>query len=243
MRPNTRDHLQSLCRKYTSKSTWSADFIEGKGEGSIVLLHGPPGVGKTYTAGLSPPSPTERIIVMLIGPECVAEEVQRPLISLTSADIGTEPGPVENQLLYWFELAKAWGAILLLDEADVFLERRSTRDLVRNNLVSIFLRTLEYYQGILFLTTNRVGTFDEAFLSRIDVSVGFKALDQESRISLWSNFIRKLERDRPGKIRVEVDVKYYIKKDEDLLSLKWNGREIRSGASCFQKILPAHDPC
>lgn len=160
----------------------------------------------------------------------MAEEVRRPLISLTSADIGTEPGQVENQLLYWFKLAKAWGAILLLDEADVFLERRSTMDLVRNNLVATFLRTLEYYQGILFLTTNRVGTFDEAFLSRIDVSVGFPALDHDSRVSLWLMFIKKLEKERQNKIRVEFDVKYYIKKDEDLLSLQWNGREIRSGS-------------
>lgn len=49
----TRHLLQSLCRKFTSKTSWSADFIEGKGEGNIVLLHGPPGVGKTYTAGKS----------------------------------------------------------------------------------------------------------------------------------------------------------------------------------------------
>lgn len=49
--PSTRDLLQSLCQKFTSETTWSADFIEGKGEGSIVLLHGEPGVGKTYTAG------------------------------------------------------------------------------------------------------------------------------------------------------------------------------------------------
>jgi hypothetical protein len=47
----TRQLLQSLCRKFTSGPTWSADFVEGKGEGSIVLLHGRPGVGKTYTAG------------------------------------------------------------------------------------------------------------------------------------------------------------------------------------------------
>jgi SpoVK/Ycf46/Vps4 family AAA+-type ATPase len=150
---------------------------------------------------------------------------------LTSADIGTDPGPVEEKLLYWFELAKAWGAILLLDEADVFLERRSTTDLVRNNLVAIFLRTLEYYQGILFLTTNRVGTFDEAFLSRIDVPVNFPPLSPENRVSLWSSFIKKLEKERQNEIRVDMDVKYYIKQDQDLLSLQWNGREIRSGES------------
>ena len=49
---------------------------------------------------------------------------------MTCADIGTVPEIVEKKLLYWFELAKAWGAILLLDEADVFMERRSSSDLV-----------------------------------------------------------------------------------------------------------------
>jgi hypothetical protein len=165
--------------------------------------------------------------------------VKRPLISLTSADIGTDPGPVEEKLLYWFGLAKAWGAILLLDEADVFLERRSTTDLVRNNLVAIFLRTLEYYQGILFLTTNRVGTFDEAFLSRIDVPVNFPPLSPENRVSLWSSFIKKLEKERQNEIRVEMDVKYYIKLDQDLLSLQWNGREIRSGESDILRFIPS----
>jgi SpoVK/Ycf46/Vps4 family AAA+-type ATPase len=160
----------------------------------------------------------------------VAEETKRPLISLTSADIGTDPLTVEHKLSYWFKLAKAWKAILLLDEADVFLERRSATDLVRNNLVAIFLRTLEYYQGILFLTTNRIGTFDEAFISRIDVPIYFPALTDSQRIQIWTLFIRKLEEERQDKVRVAGDLKYYIKEDRDLLDLEWNGREIRSGS-------------
>jgi hypothetical protein len=162
--------------------------------------------------------------------ECVSEETKRPLISLTSADIGTDPASVEDQLRYWFKLAKAWSAILLLDEADVFLERRSATDLVRNNLVAIFLRTLEYYQGIFFLTTNRIGTFDEAFISRIDVPIYFPALTNPQRIQIWSIFFRKLEEERQDKIRVAGHLKYYIEEDRDLLGLEWNGREIRSGS-------------
>ena len=48
--------------------------------------------------------------------------------------------------------------VVLLDEADVFLEERDMKDLKRNALVSVFLRALEYYDGILILTSNRVGT-------------------------------------------------------------------------------------
>lgn len=75
---------------------------------------------------------------------------------LTSSDIGTSPENVEFNLTKQFKRASSWGAVLLIDEADVFMERRSTNDLNRNSLVAGFLRSLEYYDGILFLTTNRV---------------------------------------------------------------------------------------
>jgi SpoVK/Ycf46/Vps4 family AAA+-type ATPase len=98
------------------------------------------------------------------------------LLSLTCTDIGTDPTEVETKLRYWFKLAKHWGAILLIDEADIYMEQRVTQDLSRNNLVAGFLRAMEYYQGILFLTTNRVGTFDEAFISRVHVSIRVSSL-------------------------------------------------------------------
>ena len=66
-----------------------------------------------------------------------------------------------------FKTASHWNTILLLDEADVFLERCALNDLTRNGLVSVLLRKLEYYEGILYLTTNRVAQFDEVILSRI----------------------------------------------------------------------------
>lgn len=70
---------------------------------------------------------------------------------------------MESDLETILDICHAWGAILLLDEADVFLEKRNMHDIYRNALVSIFLRQLEYFQGILFLTTNRVevGIFQE----------------------------------------------------------------------------------
>jgi len=55
-----------------------------------------------------------------------------------------------------------WDAVLLLDEADVFLEARSAHDLERYKLVSIFLRLLEYYEGILFLTTSTLLSSQES---------------------------------------------------------------------------------
>lgn len=43
---------------------------------------------------------------------------------------------MEKKLMKWFQLAEKWGAVMLIDEADVFLEKRVTSDLKRNSLVS-----------------------------------------------------------------------------------------------------------
>lgn len=100
--------------------------------------------------------------------------------------------------------------MVLIDEADVFLEKRSVHDLKRNALVAVFLRQLEYFPGMLFLTTNRMCTFDEAFQrcarrsfpeststnvlrhSRIHVSLRYRDLDEDARRKIWRAFIAKL---------------------------------------------------
>ncbi|OQV08643.1 hypothetical protein CLAIMM_12881 isoform 3 [Cladophialophora immunda] len=114
-----------------------ADIVRGKGKGLIILLHGAPGVGKTTTA------------------EGVAERFKKPLFQITCGDLGSDAKQVETALQTNFALANRWGCILLLDEADVFLAERRHQDFTRNGLVAVFLRVLEYYAGILFLTTNR----------------------------------------------------------------------------------------
>lgn len=105
------------------------DVIEGKGRGMIVLLCGPPGVGKTLTA------------------ESVAEEMKVPLFMMSAGDLGLDPSKVESKLQDILEMCTRWNSVLLLDEADVFLEQRSLHELERNKLVSIFLRVLEYFEG------------------------------------------------------------------------------------------------
>lgn len=86
---------------------------------------------------------------------------------MTYSDIGTKAIEVERYLESILYLGRIWGCVVLLDEADIFLEQRSLEDLERNALVSLFLRVLEYYDSILILISNRVGIFNEAFRSRI----------------------------------------------------------------------------
>lgn len=209
--------VKSLIGKFASEdgkvSPWPNDFVANKGIGRIFLLHGSPGVGKTCTA------------------ECVAELTHRPLLSLTSGDISTSmsASSVERNLSYFLELGERYGALVLLDEADVYLEQRRTTDLHRNGLVSIFLRALEYYKGVLFLTTNRVAAFDSAFTSRIHVALHYKRLTDADRMRVWTNNFERLERDSGGKCHVPLSTREYAYDSEDMKALRWNGREIRNG--------------
>lgn len=115
-----------------------------------------------------------------------------PLFMMSAGDLGLTPNQVESELTTILEMISKWNAVLLLDECDVFLEARSTHDLERNKLVSIFLRVLEYYEGLLFLTTNRVDNIDQAFQSRIHVSLAYPDLTPESRMSIWVAFLDRL---------------------------------------------------
>ncbi|KAJ5279267.1 hypothetical protein N7478_004639 [Penicillium angulare] len=83
-----------------------------------------------------------------------------------------------------------WGCAVLLDEADVFSEEGRETDLQRNALVSVFLRVLEYYDGILILMSNRIGTFqvDGAFKFRVQLAVHYPTLDVKERYAIWVEF-------------------------------------------------------
>ncbi|KAE8140275.1 P-loop containing nucleoside triphosphate hydrolase protein [Aspergillus pseudotamarii] len=173
------------------------DVVQGKGRGVIIQLSGPPGVGKTLTA------------------ESVAEVMRVPLYVLSAGDLGTSAGNVERALKDILRMVPKWGAVLLLDEADVFMETRNSTDLERNELVSIFLRLLEYYEGILFLTTNRAESIDPAFESRIHVSVRYPDLDTKSRRQIWAQFLG----ENGG---------FSSEQLNDLAQVKLNGRQIKN---------------
>jgi hypothetical protein len=93
--------------------------------------------------------------------------------------------------------------------------------------LTVFLRALEYFRGILFITTNRVGTFDDAFISRIHVALYYPPLVDRDRVSIWENNFRRLERD--SAIKVAEATRIYTGYDDGLRQIKWNGREIRNG--------------
>lgn len=189
------------------------DIIASKGNGLIILLHGGPGTGKTLTA------------------ESVAELAEMPLYRVTCGDIGTNVEAVEKYLQTILYLGNTWNCVLLLDEADVFLEERTLADFERNNFVSVFLRILEYYEGILILTSNRVGTFDEAFRSRMQVALHYPNLNPTSRKKIWQNFFNMLQEDGED---VDVDeIKLHM---DELADHDMNGREIRNALGTARQL-------
>lgn len=92
------------------------------------------------------------------------------------------------------------------------------------------MRALEFYDGILFLTTNRVGAFDDAFISRIHIQLYYPDFTDEQRQQVWNTFMDKLRAERGDYIRLDIDGKEYLRGAE-MRALKWNGREIRNGSN------------
>ncbi|KAI8286295.1 hypothetical protein K4K60_000609 [Colletotrichum sp. SAR11_57] len=201
--------VRAFVEAQMSSASGFDDIIRGKGQGIIMLLSGEPGVGKTLTA------------------ESMAEAMKKPLYAMSAGELGITADDVEDSLRRVLEMCTKWQAVLLLDECDIFLEKRRASDLQRNQIVSVFLRLLEYYKGVMLLTTNRVEAFDPAFESRIHLTINYPALDFDSRLHVWKVFIDCRKLDATGAL----EPRQFRLEEEDfkaLAKLELNGREIKN---------------
>ncbi|KAF4592007.1 hypothetical protein GQ602_002306 [Ophiocordyceps camponoti-floridani] len=132
-----------------------------KAENRILLLYGPPGVGKTSTA------------------ECLAKQMNRPLLKLTSHDLGLSTGEslLHTRLTYFLTLAQRYGAILLLTEAELYLQNHASQ------IPSLLLTTLESHPGPVLLTTSHTHarSFNRTALSRIHLALPFRDVAHDAR--------------------------------------------------------------
>ena len=161
------NHHRDLIDILTSKmSVFVQDFVPGKSGGTTILCQGAPGLGKTLTA------------------EIYSEVVGKPLYRVHSGQLGTTAASVGATLSGILQRAARWDAILLLDEADVYIRRRDN-DLEHNAIVAEFLRTLEYFNGLLFMTTNRIDDVDDAILSRCIAKIQYETPPKPDAIRLW----------------------------------------------------------
>lgn len=143
------------------------DFIEGKSAGNIILCKGVPGVGKTLSA------------------EIYSEIIGAPLYAVQSGTLGTEAKEISKNLERIFQQANRWGCVLLIDEADVFVSKRQ-HDIQQNAVVAEFLRKLEYFSGLMFMTTNRPDDIDEAIVSRCGAIISYTPPSGDLAKKVWA---------------------------------------------------------
>lgn len=164
-----RDLLDVLT---TDLDRFAGDMIEGKSAGNVILCKGIPGVGKTLTA------------------EVYAELIERPLYTIHSGSLGTSAVEIEENLQKVFLRAKRWSCVLLLDEADVFVVARGS-NIEQNAIVAEFLRALEYFSGLLFLTTNRPNDIDDAIVPRCAAIIEYTAPNRADTATIWRVMARQ----------------------------------------------------
>ncbi len=186
------------------------DLFHGRHGGIVVLANGPSGVGKTLTA------------------EVFAEYQERPLYTMEMGEIGTNLASVEANLNKIFARAKKWNAVLLFDEADIFLSERVASDLERSAIVGIFLRLLDYYEGTFFLTTNRGEGIDKAFKSRVTLYLDYPELSNEIRLKIWQSMLKAANLSP-----VVTNVSW-----EEVVAVRLNGRQIRNQVRLLKLMYP-----
>ncbi len=152
---------------YSSKHL-TGDIINNKHGGLIVLAEGKPGTGKTSTA------------------EIYSEFMQKPFYSIQVDEIGTNPVEIELNLTKIFARIEKWDAVILFDEVDVFLSKRDD-NIEKSAIVGIFLRMMDYFRGMMFLTTNRADIIDEAILSRVTLGIKYPDFDDNIRSLIWKS--------------------------------------------------------
>jgi hypothetical protein len=143
------------------------DLISGKSGGIVILSTGESGLGKTLTA------------------EVYSEVMKKPLYCVQSSQLGISVADIETNLNKILYRAEKWDAVLLIDEADSYIYKRGN-DILQNCIVGTFLRLMEYYNGILFLTSNRPDTIDDAIISRVTLHIKYDLPTYRETIQLWN---------------------------------------------------------
>lgn len=164
------------------------DIVQGKNEGTTILALGAPGLGKTLTA------------------EIYAEETERPLYKVQSGQLGTSAEDIEKNLKTIFQRARRWNAVLLIDEADTYIRERGS-DIEQNAIVATFLRSMEYFDGLLFMTSNRLD-IDDAILSRSSAIIEYQSPGKNERKKLWLLHAGNLGADLSDALAEQLAAKY-----------------------------------
>jgi hypothetical protein len=142
------------------------------GRGVTALFHGPSGTGKTMAA------------------QAIAKElcVEVFLVDLSRV-VSKYIGDTEKNLDIVFGETQRSGGLLLLDEAEALLGKRSevkdSHDRYANMEIAFLLQRMEMFSGLAILTTNLRQNLDQAFLRRLRFIVDFPKPDAVAREKIW----------------------------------------------------------
>ena len=143
--------------------------LKNKGAGSL-CFYGMPGTGKTALG------------------EHIAKSMERPLIIKKASDLMSKyVGETEQQMAAMFKEAEQEKAVLLLDEADSFLQNRAlAQRSYEITEVNEMLQGMERFKGVFICTTNLFDRIDEAALRRFTFKIQFKPLTREQREKMFA---------------------------------------------------------
>ncbi|WP_288254713.1 AAA family ATPase [uncultured Hydrogenophaga sp.] len=144
------------------------EALKARGHGCL-CFHGAPGTGKTALA------------------EHIAQQLGRPLMIRRASDLVSKfVGETEQHMAAMFREAEAERAVLLLDEADSFLQdRRGAQRTYEVTEVNEMLQGMERFAGIFVCTTNLMDSIDQAALRRFTFKIRFKPLTREQRETMF----------------------------------------------------------
>lgn len=181
--PETHSRIIDILTQSTDSAL--SDVVHGKSMGNLILCKGEPGMGKTLTA------------------EVISEVLQRPLYVVDASsiiepkkrgDYGMESVPLREHLEDIYSRVRRWDAVLLFDEADVVLGKRG-EDLARNKITAELLRSLENFERLAFLTTNRPDDVDDAIVSRCVAILEYLPPVGEDAVLAWKSLGRLIGED------------------------------------------------
>jgi hypothetical protein len=169
-------HFTSRCRHREGLAAALAGAPGGGSVGVRALFTGPSGTGKTLAASV------------------LAAALEKDLFRVDLAAVVSKYiGETEKNLNRIFERAEELDVLLLLDEGDALLTRRTevsnANDRYANLETNFLLQRLESFQGILIVTTNAGERLDSAFQRRMDLVVEFHAPGVAERRQLWQRHL------------------------------------------------------